>query len=641
MAEKLSVPRRKFLKNAAAGSIAGLVAGSGAIAASKKSPAAQRASARVRPPEQDPSGAEVLTTEHPGSDFMVEVIKYLGIEHIAANPGASFRGLHESVINFADDRAPELILCCHEEIAVALGQGYFKIAGKPLGVFLHSDVGTQHASMAIFNAYCDRVPILLMAGNILDSVERRPGAEWLHSAEDDAAMVRDCLKWDDTPTSLQGFADSAVRAYQYSMTPPYMPVFLVVDSRLQENPVPHGIQLRIPKLASVAPPQGDSATVAEAAQMLVSAENPVIIAGRAARTAAGMRLLVELAETLQASVIDRHGRMNFPTQNPLCQTSLARERIEQADVILGLELDDFWGNIHSYRDQLHRTYGSIIKPGTKLISIMADYLYVKGNYQDDQRYTSVNLAIGGDAEATLPSLIESVNRLITPARRRVFAQRGKDLAEAHAQALAQAREAAMYAWNNSPISTARLSMELWSAIRNEDWSLVADVHFLSNWPLRLWDFTKYYQYIGGAGGLGQGYGMPAAVGAALANRKHGRFSVNIQRDGDLMYAPGALWTAAHHRIPLLTLMHNNRAYMQEVMHVERMCCQHNRGINRAYIGTALENPFIDYAKIAQGMGVYGEGPITEPDKLGPAIRRAVEVVKRGEPALVDVVTEPR
>lgn len=164
---------------------------------------------------------------------------------------------------------------------------------------------------------------------------------------------------------------------------------------------------------------------------------------------------------------------------------------------------------------------------------------------------------------------------------------------------------------------------------------------VSGWPLRLWSFDKPYQHIGGSGGAGVGYTAPAAVGAALANRAHGRLTVNIQPDGDLMYAPGILWTAAHHRIPILSVLHNNRAYHQEVMHLQRMANRHNRGIDRAGIGTTIEQPNIDYAKLAQGMGVYAEGPLSDPKDLGAALARAIAVVKRGEPALVDVVTQPR
>ena len=170
---------------------------------------------------------------------------------------------------------------------------------------------------------------------------------------------------------------------------------------------------------------------------------------------------------------------------------------------------------------------------------------------------------------------------------------------------------------------------------------MSSVNPASRWPLRLWSFDKHYQYIGGSGGEGQGYTAPAAAGAALANKKYGRISVSIQGDGDLMYAPGILWTMAHHHLPLLSVVHNNRAYHQELMHVQRMACRHNRGITRATIGTTLQDPNIDYAKVAQGMGVYAEGPIIDSKDLGPAIRRAIAVVKRGEPALLDVVSEPR
>jgi acetolactate synthase-1/2/3 large subunit len=224
----------------------------------------------------------------------------------------------------------------------------------------------------------------------------------------------------------------------------------------------------------------------------------------------------------------------------------------------------------------------------------------------------------------------------------VFEARGAKLAVEHQKSLDQARTDATYAWDASPVSTARLSAELWAQIKDKDWSLLSDVQpWVSNWPRRLWAFDKHYQFIGGAGGHGIGYGAPAAAGAALANRKHGRLSVAIQCDGDLMYAPGILWTTAHHGIPILSIMHNNRGYQQEHMHIQRMADRHDRGITRAGIGTTLVSPNIDYARLAQSMGVHAEGPITDPKDLGPAIRRAIEVVERGEPALVDVVTQPR
>jgi thiamine pyrophosphate-dependent acetolactate synthase large subunit-like protein len=522
-----------------------------------------------------------------------------------------------------------------------MAHGYFKVEGKPMAVLAHGTVGLQHAAMAVYNAYCDRVPVYIVAGNSIDVTQRRPGVEWDHSVQDAASLIRDFCKWDDLPISLQHFAESAVRAYKIAMTPPMMPVLIVADGGLQEDPIPSDAALRIPKLTLAAPPQGDSGAVAETARLLVSAENPLIVAGRLARTPAGMARLVELAELLQAPVVDQGERMNFPSRHALNHSDRARELVSGADVIVGLELTDFWGTVDAYRDQLRRTSRPITKAGAKLVSLTAGDLFMKSNYQDQQRYPEVDIAMAADAEATLPSLIEAVKRAMNADRRRVFDERGRKLAADRQRLLERARTEATFAWDASPISTARLSAELWAHIKDSDWALVSPIDFVSRWPMRLWSFDKPYQYIGASGGAGVGYGAPAAVGAALAHKKHGRVVVSIQADGDLMYAPGVLWTAAHHKIPLLSVMHNNRAYHQEVMHIQRMANRHQRGVTSASIGTTIENPNIDYAGLARSLGVHAEGPVTDPRELGGALRRALEVVKRGEPALVDVVTQPR
>jgi len=640
--KKNPIDRRDFLKSAAVG--AAVLAAAPAAPAKTSIPARGAPAAIPVSPEAElralPS-AEVLTTDRTGSDFMVDVIKSLGIDYVCSNPGSSFRGLHESIINYGGNRSPEFITCCHEESSVAMAHGYAKIDGKPLLVMAHGTVGLQHAAMAVYNAYCDRVPVLVIGGNIIDATRRISQVEWAHSVQDAAAILRDYVKWDDLPVSLPHYAESAVRAYKMAMTPPMMPVLLIVDGELQENPIPNGASLQVPRLTATGPPQGDSGAVDEAARLLVAAENPVLIAGRAARTPAGMTYLMELAETLQLPVIDQMDRMNFPTRHPLNQTGRGYELISNADVILGLEVNDFWGALHSFRDQMERTSRLVARPDAKTISINSANLFVKSNYQNFQRYPEVDVDIPADAEATMPSLTEAVKRRLDAGRKSVLAARRAKFAEAHDETLQRARDAAAYAWDASPISTARLCAELWAQIKNEDWSLVSRPVFLSNWPVRLWAFEKYHQFIGGPGGYGIGYGAPAAVGAALANRSHGRLSVNLQCDGDLMYAPGVLWTAAHHRIPLLTLMHNNRAYHQEVMQVQIMADRHSRGIDRAAIGTTLSDPPIDYTKLAQSMGVYAEGPISDPKDLGPAITRAIQVVKRGEPALIDVLTQPR
>jgi thiamine pyrophosphate-dependent acetolactate synthase large subunit-like protein len=627
------VGRRGFLKRAAA-SGAGLAA---------TAPIALAQQAALKP---EAAGAiEAAPNIRPGSDFMVDVFKTLGIEYIAANPGSSFRGLQESFINYGKNTSPEWLTCCHEESSVAMAHGYAKIEGKPMMIMAHGTVGLQHASMAIYNAYCDRVPVYIVLGNILDVNYRRGTAEWVHSVQDAAAMVRDYTKWDDTPVSLSHFAESAVRAYNISMTPPYEPVVLVADGTLQEEPVTEK-NLRIPKLVMSAPPQGDSGAVAEAAKLLVSAENPVIVAGRVARTPKGIDYLVELADVLQARVQDQRMRMNFPSAHPLYGhpgAGIATPNLSEHDVILALEAQDLWGITHKMTgfNKFGMESHATTKPGAKVITVSAIDLNHKSNYQDFGRYVEADLAITGDPEATLPELIEAVKKLLTADRRRALQERGVKIAAENQAGRARNRELAAIAWDATPISTARLSAELWAQIKNEDWSLVSNDRFVSSWPTRLWDFSKPYHYIGAQGGAGIGYQAPAAVGAALANKKHGRLTVNIQCDGDLNYAPGVLWTAAHHKIPMLNVMHNNRAYHEERMYLALLGAKYDRDLGRSDIGTALNGPNIDYALIAKGYGLYAEGPITDPKDLGPALKRAIERVKAGEPALLDVVTQPR
>ncbi len=594
-----------------------------------KSAAALPAAAVTPQQQQPPPSAavpEAPTIDRPGSDFMVDVLKSLDFEYVFSNPANTFRSLHESLINYGGNRRPEFITCTHEEIATAMAHGYAKIEGRPGLVAVHGTVGTQHASMAVYDAFCDRVPVFLVLGNHLDAMGRRSVVTWSHSAQDAAAILRDFIKWDDVPGSLQHFAESAVRAYKISTTPPMAPIAIVADADLQEHACGDG--LRIPKLASTAPPQGDAGSVADVARLLVAADNPVIVVDRMARTPAGLAHLIELADLVQAAVVDRKGRMNFPNRHPLNQTNRSAAALADADLLIGLEVRDF-ASVRSRRGSAKR------------ISITADDLFTRSNYQEFQRYAEADVAIAADGEATLPALVEAARRLITADRRRALDDRRVKLAALAEQALADARDAAAQGWDSTPISTARLCAEVWAQIKDADWSLVADVIFMQNWPLRLWAMDQHYHYIGGPGGYGVGYGAPAAVGAALANKKHGRLTVNFQYDGDLMFAPGALWTAAHHRIPLLTVMHNNRAYHQEVMEVQRMALEHGRNATRAHIGTRIDDPAIDFAKLAQSMGVYGEGPIVNPKDLGPALARAIDVVRRGEPALVDVLTQPR
>ena len=610
-----AVGRRNFLKNAAGGAVA-----AGAAALGAKPAAAEAASAAAGPPPV----VQASSSEKWGSDFMVDVLKSLDIEYCAANTSANFLGLHESIINYGGNQGPEWLTACHEEHSVAMAQGYFKVEGKPMMILADATVGLMHASMAVYNSYGDRVPVLLFLGNKLDATERGGFTAGAHAAQDPAGLVRDFTKWDDSPVSLEHFAESTVRAYQIAMTPPMEPVAIIVEQELADGLAPQG--LRIPKLTRNAPPAGEAAAVREAARMLVAAENPLIVAGRVARNSEGIDLLVELAEALQAQVWDQRQRMNFPTYNPLFT-----QADSGADVILALDVRDHYGLGHRGN----------VKTGARTIDISPVVLSHKAVYGEIGRYAEADLSIPADPQATLPALIEEVRRLSTGDRRRVFEERGARHAAAHASALEQARREAAVGWNSTPISTARLAAEMWAVMKNEDWSLVGKDSWISFWPTRLWNFSKPYHFIGEQGASGIGYAAPAAVGAALANKKYGRVSVNIQCDGDLNYVSSVLWTAVHHQIPLLEVMHNNRGWHQEVMNLTRTCANRNRGIENAHIGTTLIEPHIDYAALAKAYGMYAEGPIENPNDLGPALRRGVQRIKAGEPALIDAVTQPR
>ncbi len=396
--------RNNSKKSGRRGFIQGAVAGAAAFAAQSQVAAAKPQESASAPATGAGAVVEARTIDRPGSDFMMDVFKQIGFDYIFANPGGSFGGLHESAINYCNN-SPEFITCMHEESSIAMAHGYAKIEGKPVLTMAHGTVGLQHASMALYNAWCDRVPIYMVIGNSLDAAHRGGEVGWDHSVQDAAAMVRDFTKWDDTPVSLQHFSESAVRAYKIAMTPPTLPVVLIADTQLQDEQIPAGERLTIPKLSLTTPPAGDQNTVADIAKILVAAENPVIVTGRSGRTGEGVKLLVELAETLQAGVCDQHLRMNFPTRHPLYQEWRSRAALADADVILGLETVDFYGTI---RQRVANT----AKP-LKVITINSGDLYLKSNYQDFQRYTAADIAVAADAEATLPALIEACKKLIT------------------------------------------------------------------------------------------------------------------------------------------------------------------------------------------------------------------------------------
>src|SRR5712672_4395401 len=456
------VSRRKFMAGAA---LTGAATAASAQVHAATAPATDTAATPPRLPSALRPNAHMAAAETgtpkelakaagpDGSDFMVDVIKTLNIDYVCSNPASSFRALHESLIDYGGNKKPEFITCTHEETSVAMGHGYFKATGKPLMMLCHGTVGLQHATMAIYNAWCDRVPVICIGGNDIDAAYRAPGVPTYHAAQDINALVRDFTKWDDTPVSLQHFAQSFVRAYKIAMTPPYGPVMLSLDAGLQQEPMKdHGEKPYIPRYVPTAPPQGDSGAVKEAARLLAAAQNPVIVADRAARTQNGMKLLVQLAETLQARVIDQGGRMNFPRTHHLSAPPTA---VGNADVIIGLELSDFWATVNAYTDNgLNEGIGTNstrIKRDTKLISISSVELNTKANYQDFQRFQVIDVQMAGDAEATLPALIEAVKAAIPNDRKAAIEKRGEAARKAYAEMREHNRQLAALAWDASPI----------------------------------------------------------------------------------------------------------------------------------------------------------------------------------------------
>ncbi|HZF27852.1 MAG TPA: thiamine pyrophosphate-binding protein [Gammaproteobacteria bacterium] len=624
-----AVGRRDFLLGAAAGAAALVPAASDAqqtAPAAERSgvsrPTASDARAEFVPPEPR-AGAPIVAT--PGSDYMVDVLKALDFDYVAVNPGSAFEGLHESLITHGGNRKPEILTVLHEEAGAAMAHGYAKAAGKPMMTLMHGTVGLLHASMGLFQAWADRVPVFAVVGQLRNptSVVNRP-----HSAQDMGSIVRDFVKVDDQPADLEHFGESALRAYTIGRTPPMGPTLLVVDSELQEEAIADRTKLRVPKLTMPSPPQGDAGAVREAARWLAAAERPLIRPGKLARTPAGWDRLVELAELLQAPVdVGTYGSwQDFPSWHPLYGTGGPGYK---PDVILALEQND-----------LAAAVGAMRAAGGKTISISAEYLFQGHNIHDFAGYTEVDLAIAGDGEATLPALIDEIKKLGGATRQRQA--RGLRVAAAHKTQREQEIDAARYGWNASPVSVPRMVAELARQVQNDDWAIVSGHQFTGTWQRRLLNHDTHYRYNGDCGGFGIGYDTPASVGGALAHRAHGRLAVGIVGDGDFNFVgPGALWTAAHHKIPLLLVIHNNRAYHAEVMLVQRTAGRRGRGSGQMDIGTVIREPAPDYAKIAQGYGVYAEGPISDPGALGPAFERALARVRAGEPALVDVVSQPR
>ena len=640
--QKGSVGRRGFLKGAAASAAALATASPLAIAQQRRAgnqaangtgsaPAPTQAqidrdAGNVRPPAVP---ARAIT--RPGSDLMVQVLKDLGAEFVAANPGSSFEGIQESFINYGNppNTNPEFITALHEESAVTMAHGYAKAEGKPMVALLHGTIGIQHAAMSIYQAYYDKVPVVMLAGNDADFIPA-------HTAHDMAGIVRSFTKWDAEPKTVEESLVAIQRAWNEAITPPLGPTLVVLSSEIQKENVP---SLQIPAYRPPTFVTVDATHAREIAKGLLDAQNPRINVGRL-RTPEGVKRAVELAELVGASTSTAatNGPMSFPQGHHLCGPGADTNY----DYTLGLEAGGAQASINgptlagvaAMRDKDHIDFGGVAanNPG-------------RNGRGGGRGNANAAPPIEADAEASLPMIIEEVKRQITSDQKSRVQDRSAKIAranhEARVDALEKAVESKRAGWNGSPICTARIYAELWPMIMNEDWCFASPSGFSGGHNNQLWVHNKPYSYLGGQGAGGMGYGAPASVGAALAARGRDRIVINIQTDGDLNYAPGVLWTAVHHKLPMLSIMHNNRAWHQEYMFVEYMAGVRGRGEDRAHIGNTLRDPFIDYTKMAAGYGMAGEGPISDPTKLQAALKRGVAAAKRGEPYMIDVITQPR
>jgi acetolactate synthase-1/2/3 large subunit len=579
-----------------------------------------------------------MASDRWASDVIVDLLHAYDLPYAALNPGASYRGLHDSIVNYGGNR-PAMLLCQHEETAVQIAHGYAKASGKPMVAILHNLVGLLHANMAIYYAYIDRAPVFLVgATGPMDETRRRPRIDWIHSAQDQGDAVRAYTKWDYQPHTVDGVPDSFARGYAVMMTEPRGPIYMCYDAWLQEQKLDHDVEMP-PADGAKVPSRiaADPAALEQAADLIAAAAKPVIIAEYVGREADGFHALVRLAETAGIPVYDVDSRLNFPSRHPL-NVSHSKDAFRDADLILCLDTRD-WERPTKELVSATREMSSVVPKGAKWIEIGFGDLELSSWTLDYQRLLHADLRILGDTTVAIPALTRLLDARI--AGDTALAARVKTRVEATARKSAALRDkwanAAREDWDASPITLPRLASEVWDAIRTEDWVLTAGT--LEHWTRKLWDFDVPYRHPGRSLGTATQFGI--SIGVALAHREAKRLVVDMQPDGDLMYDAGAMWVVAKHRIPMLLVMYNNRAYYNDWEHQIRMATLRGTPLERAHIGMDLDDPAPDFAAMARSMGWYAEGPIEQPGELAAALKRAIAQVKAGQPALLDTITQKR
>jgi benzoylformate decarboxylase/acetolactate synthase-1/2/3 large subunit len=566
-----------------------------------------------------------------GSDVMVDAIKACGFPYVSLNPGSSFRGLHDSLVNYGGNVLPELITCNHEKLAVGIAHGYTKATGQPMACILHDIVGLLQGTMGIYYAYIDRAPVVVFGGaGPMAYDRRRPNIDWIHTANVQGNVVRDYTKWDDQPASIASVPESVMRGYRVATAAPQGPVYIALDAGLQEDEatdveLPNWDRLKTP--SAVGP---DPVALRELATRLCAAERPLFVAGYAGRDPHAFEQLVELSELLGAGVIDTGWRLNFPNRHPHNVTGSGA--VEEADCVLFVDVKDM-GKATQKLDRTTRRIESQIRPDATILDVGFNELGISAWSHDFAQLHETDVQVTADTAVALPLLLDLCKELNADGRgawRKRLVELHQETGRAWAAEAENERSA-------SPVATSRLAAEVWEVVKDYDWVLTAGT--ASDQAPRVWDFDRPYRHPGRS--LGTATQIGISIGVALAYKGTDKLVVDLQPDGDLMFDLGALWIAAYHRIPMLAVMFNNRAYYNDWEHQERIARHRGTDVDRAYIGMEIDGPPPDFAAVARALGWHGEGPIEDPEQVQAAVRRAAEaVITERRPALVDVVCQP-
>jgi thiamine pyrophosphate-dependent acetolactate synthase large subunit-like protein len=556
-----------------------------------------------------------------GSDVVAETLRALQIPYIALNPGASYRGLHDSIVNYLGNETPQMLLCLHEEAAVAIAHGYAKVTGKAMAAAVHSNVGLFHATMAIFNAWCDRTPVIVLgATGPVDAAKRRPWIDWIHTARDQGAIVRNYTKWDDQPASPAAAREALLRASWIANTAPMGPVYINLDAEMQEAKLPEPLlPIDVARYMPHAQPSASPELIKEAAALLKAAKHPVMLVGRVSRSLDGWNDRVALAEAINAKVItDLKIGCGFPTDHPQhagapAASALVPEAIEAlkaADLILGLDCVDLNGILRG-------GFGFDV-PKTKIIHVTADFHIHNGWSMDYEALPPVDVLLPTTPDEAVPQLLAALGG----------AKPRKPVAVPKAEA---------YQPSDGPLRVDDLARALRTAVGQREATLT---HLPLSWNGATWPFRHPLDFLGSEGGGGVGGGPGNSVGAALALKGSGRLPIAVCGDGDFMMGATAIWTAVHYRIPLLFVVCNNRSFFNDELHQERVARIRNRPVENRWIGQRISDPDIDCSGVAKAQGAVGFDPVTKTRDLVPTFEKAIAAVEQGQVAVVDVRVEP-